>query len=149
MCRSDGRSAWERSSSITSFSTFFIKGAQGRGVTTSILWAKRKGNWKAIAYESDSVEGVGDRGMPDVRREIETKEPARGEAEPALIARALRFLQAWLVDKAYDEAFGMFLPESYACVNLDLEADQQATEGSRGAGSATPHGHAPVRRVHR
>ena len=69
--------------------------------------------------------------MPDVRRELATQERRRGEAEPALLRAAERFYEAWIVDNAYDEAFASFLPESYACVNLDLALAQQPTDDPR------------------
>ena len=109
-------------------STFFINGARGRGVTLSLLWAKREGFWKIVSYEVEADARVGERGMPDVRTKIEIAEVPTEAGDPALIAAVERFHEGWLVDKEYDEAFGFFVPRSYACVNMDLAPDEAPTD---------------------
>jgi hypothetical protein len=69
--------------------------------------------------------------MPDIRTESKTPELEREAGDPDLIHATERFLEAWLVEKDYDAAFGFFVPSSYPCVNLDLdpgEAPKTASE---------------------
>ena len=109
-------------------STFFINGARGRGATLSLLWAKREGFWKVISYEVEADARVAERGMPDVRTKIETAEVRTVAGDPTLIATVERFHEAWLVEKKYDEVFGLFMPSTYVCVNLNLAEGQETID---------------------
>jgi hypothetical protein len=64
--------------------------------------------------------------MPDVRRASAPAEPERKSGDPTLITATKQFLEAWLIQKNYDRAFGFIAPSCYPCVNLDLDPGETA-----------------------
>jgi len=111
-----------------SFLSAFSLVTNGPSGTLELLWEKRDGYWKIVAYQAD-VEAVSEaNGLPEIGEEPETEGPSRAAGDKALIAANQRFLEAWLREKDYDQAFGYVSPRSYACVNLALGPGQPPIE---------------------
>ena len=96
--------------------------------TLELLWEKRDGYWKIVSYEADVEADPEAGGLPEIGEQPETESPPKAEADKALIAANQRFLEAWLVEKDYDQALGYVSPRSYACVNLALDPGQPPIE---------------------
>jgi len=92
---------------------FYVAGAKGR--TVALLWAKEKGYWKLVSWQTD-VEEEPDKSLEPV--EIAVPKIGRIPADATLVQAATAFLEDWLVRKDYDRAFANLSSESYACFNL-------------------------------
>jgi hypothetical protein len=108
------------------YSTFFIVGPNGQEFPLGLLWQKRDGVWKVVSYQGAQDDDTPSEPMPDLRPKDEPVAITKTTADPALVNASERFFEDWLVGKRYDEAFDVFEPTCYPCVNLYLGPDEAA-----------------------
>jgi hypothetical protein len=112
------------------FGTIFrVTAAQGKGHTVALLWAKEGGYWKIASWQAE----------PDDDTRLALEAPidvavTRIAADPGLVAAGKAFLDAWLVRRDYDAAFGALSPKAYACYNLGRNPSQPAASSAEDAG---------------
>jgi len=99
-------------------STFFVSGRQDTRV--ALLWAKDNGYWKIASWKI----GVDDAAAP---APVVATNVVHIKADQSLVGAATSFLEAWLIRKEYDAAFGFLSAKSYACYDLTRASNEPAS----------------------
>lgn len=103
------------------YSTFLIVGPKGQNFPLGLLWQKRGGVWKIVAYQGAQDDEQPSEAMPDIRPKAGPVVVSKATADPALVTASEHFLEDWLVGKRYDRAFTVISPRCFPCVNLYLD----------------------------
>lgn len=93
---------------------FYVASSSGKETPLELLWAKSEGYWKIVAWRSDPA---GD--QDPLLSEAPAVSIAREKAPDDIASTARAFLDAWLIKRDYDAAFGFIAPAAYACYDLN------------------------------
>ena len=107
------------------YESFYATLSLGRpdcaGAALGLLWQRRDGLWKIVAYHAVWDDDEPATTLPDLRRPVAPAALPTAPADAAFLRANDRFLDAGLVRKDYDEAAGLIASGAYACVNLYLD----------------------------
>lgn len=116
----------EKQSRFKSFATvFFLDEVEGHGATLALLWEKEKDYWRIVSYETEPAGAEQTPAVPDIRPAGTTAELEKHPGDPSLVTATEQFYEKWLIKKDYEAASSNFLPQSYPCVNSNLEGDER------------------------
>jgi hypothetical protein len=106
------------------YATLSLDRPDRAGAALGLLWQRRDGLWKIVAYHAVWDDDEPATTLPDLRRPVAPAALPTAAADAAFLQANDRFLDAWLIRKDYDEAAALIASRAYACVNLYLDAGE-------------------------
>jgi hypothetical protein len=116
----------------TFYSTLALDRPDRAGAALGLLWQRRDGLWKIVAYQAVWDDGPATT-LPDLHSPDAPAGLPATTADAALLQANDRFLDGWLIRKDVDGAMGLISSRAYGCVNLYLDPDEppKATPGQQ------------------
>ncbi len=93
------------------------------GQIITILWTKEGNYWKIVSWDAEP-EDTKPRALPDTRTATAEMPEETMKGDAALLQASHQFLRSWLIKRDYVAATKFFAPQSYACINAVLTAEQ-------------------------
>jgi hypothetical protein len=98
-----------------------LKSPQAMGDRLLILWAKESGYWKVISWSIEPDQLASKKAPEAAQAAVAETKLERVAGDPAMIAAAAGFFDAWFVKQNFDQAVEYVSERSYPCINLYLD----------------------------
>jgi hypothetical protein len=109
------------------FGSVFVIGGR-TNLPVALLWAQEDGYWKIASWK------VGFETRPALVPPVTDVKLRHVPADSQLVSTVHRFLEAWMIKKDYDAAFGFISKKCYACYDLERDPAQPASTSPDDAG---------------